>query len=1173
MKYWKPGRYGLALSSALALGAIPAFAQEAPATAQPAKAADDEVVELSPFVVETSKDVGYMATNSISGTRLNMAIKDVPLNLEVITSQFIKDTGATNLRNALRYSSGIVLQSQCDAFDNTGANSDMTIGYAGGTAGSYANNPESCTRTAGDSTTKMRGTENSYTLQNGFHRVFWDDTINIERIEVLRGPSSLLYGSGCTGGVINFVTKKAIFDKQSFHFGVTAGTNDLYRGELDVNMPLVSEDSALAKYKPAVRVVSAWEKSDSEVDYYETNHWQTNLMVSFKPFQTTTINIDGEIGHKKTVGNGFQNIKNDTVGGSSGKTTDWVTDSRTYNEATGLVDITKNPDLDYRTMNWSGPDCYSKEDYTSITAELDQKIGDNCWFRFGYMHSSSEFKNRQINTSLQVNSSGVTGMNDGESYTSIWTGDTYTSRGGTKASDGSYSGGLYSAYTTGNNGYFGDDAPTTYYDSLIAYYWVNTDQKIDRDQIRSELTYKLDMDKWGTHTFIVGSTYEKVHTTWDIYQPPTTWTETHYLDDGSIIGTTSHNVNLTDQYSYKSLTDYSPFVYGSQGDGIADNPQVYWQSITENDWDLSYYAVYQGQFFNDKLTVVGGVRWDRYDFNKTVSYPYCNSLIGGDDPYGVAVTTGRVDEIYNTHIRGGSGAITDTTPQFGLSYAITDWLSVFGVISSGTMPNYYALDGNGQLLDPEKTKDYEVGIKFDLFDGQLSGTISAYRLERENVPYFVWWAPALYKATYSGFIDANGDGVYDAYDTQMRWAYCTPDAIYDMFCYYASQSKYSEGGANPYDTCKTVIESVFPKCWDSVIEEVYTYAKTNGKNIENAYTGHSTWNWGDFGDNSSGMTSWANFSTAYANSNADDVAAANAGGDSYWYDPVIRIADLGNGVTADEVYDLIRSYDYKQTWTGNLYASNNGSSYLCYDPVTDSAISVTNNTLSGNGAFVAMSDRANGWDSSLTWTTKFGLQLTASFSHLERKVTSKRFEFVKTSYVPGAQWLSYNDTLINGLSAVEIYSDDGDASTYFLDSDGKLKYISAMYGKSTDDSPENTASLWAHYDLSHVTDAFKGWSIGLGGTWQDERLWFSGFGGGNTSTYSDADDSTILYLQQKWTKERWEFNGMIDYTTTLADKYTLRVALNVDNILDDKEAYGNLYAGGCQFKISTSIDF
>ncbi|MFO7724688.1 MAG: hypothetical protein R6V45_03980, partial [Oceanipulchritudo sp.] len=84
---------------------------------------DDPVFELSPFEVSTSEDSGYYASNAISGSRINVPIQDMPLTIEVVTSEFIQDTGATDLRESLKYSSGILLQSQNDAFglnDNVG---------------------------------------------------------------------------------------------------------------------------------------------------------------------------------------------------------------------------------------------------------------------------------------------------------------------------------------------------------------------------------------------------------------------------------------------------------------------------------------------------------------------------------------------------------------------------------------------------------------------------------------------------------------------------------------------------------------------------------------------------------------------------------------------------------------------------------------------------------------------------------------------------------------------------------------------------------------------------------------------------------------------------------------------------------------------------------------------
>ncbi|MEO7598883.1 MAG: hypothetical protein ABIV50_08120, partial [Opitutus sp.] len=84
-----------------------ALISSASAQTPSATANDAEPVRLSEFRVDASKDRGYVATNSISGTRLNTAIKDLPIPIEVITSEFIRDIGATDLKEALAFSSGI----------------------------------------------------------------------------------------------------------------------------------------------------------------------------------------------------------------------------------------------------------------------------------------------------------------------------------------------------------------------------------------------------------------------------------------------------------------------------------------------------------------------------------------------------------------------------------------------------------------------------------------------------------------------------------------------------------------------------------------------------------------------------------------------------------------------------------------------------------------------------------------------------------------------------------------------------------------------------------------------------------------------------------------------------------------------------------------------------------
>src|SRR5687768_10501959 len=79
--------YGVAFAATLAslFAAVPSQPPSSPTSSA------EDVVQLSPFTVDTSKDVGYKASNSISGTRTNVPIAEVPMNIQVVTSELLTD--------------------------------------------------------------------------------------------------------------------------------------------------------------------------------------------------------------------------------------------------------------------------------------------------------------------------------------------------------------------------------------------------------------------------------------------------------------------------------------------------------------------------------------------------------------------------------------------------------------------------------------------------------------------------------------------------------------------------------------------------------------------------------------------------------------------------------------------------------------------------------------------------------------------------------------------------------------------------------------------------------------------------------------------------------------------------------------------------------------------------
>ena len=87
-----------------------AFAQAAAPvpSPKPAAGAVEDVVQLSAFNVTSTQDSVHAAMNSTSATRIDMPIKDIPVNDSVVTRQFLDDSLAFDFRDALDYNAGVI---------------------------------------------------------------------------------------------------------------------------------------------------------------------------------------------------------------------------------------------------------------------------------------------------------------------------------------------------------------------------------------------------------------------------------------------------------------------------------------------------------------------------------------------------------------------------------------------------------------------------------------------------------------------------------------------------------------------------------------------------------------------------------------------------------------------------------------------------------------------------------------------------------------------------------------------------------------------------------------------------------------------------------------------------------------------------------------------------------
>lgn len=184
-------------AAALALALAPlVFAQPAP---NPAR---DEAVKLDVFTVRENPARAYGSSNLASATRLNTPAENVPQTISVLNEVLLKDISAFSYDQAVRYTPGVTQRQNVR---------DGSV---------------------------IRGFIVSNRYRNGFLVPgFETDLINVDRIEIIKGPSASIAGSSESGGYVNIITKRPQA-KESAVVAATVGSRGYLRGTIDATGPV-----------------------------------------------------------------------------------------------------------------------------------------------------------------------------------------------------------------------------------------------------------------------------------------------------------------------------------------------------------------------------------------------------------------------------------------------------------------------------------------------------------------------------------------------------------------------------------------------------------------------------------------------------------------------------------------------------------------------------------------------------------------------------------------------------------------------------------------------------------------------------------------------------------------------------------------------------------------------
>ena len=236
------------------------------------RAAPAQPAQAAPVVRESAYGPvqGYLANQSATGTKTDTPLREVPQSITVVTADRMRDQGVTTIQQAFRYVPGVMADaygpdSRVDSLKVRGSEPDI---YLDG----------------------MRTTNSWFNYQ----RV---DPYTLERAEVLRGPSSVLYGSTTTAGLVNLVSKRP--QEQELHeVGVQYGSFNRKQVQTDHTGKITADGQWLYRFIGIAR------DSDYQTDFVKDDRVLVMPAVTWRPTQDTNWTI-------------IANYQKDTTGSST----------------------------------------------------------------------------------------------------------------------------------------------------------------------------------------------------------------------------------------------------------------------------------------------------------------------------------------------------------------------------------------------------------------------------------------------------------------------------------------------------------------------------------------------------------------------------------------------------------------------------------------------------------------------------------------------------------------------------------------------------------------------------------------------------------------------------------------------------------------------------------------
>ena len=216
-----------------------------------ADASDEDALQL----VVTGEQDDYVVPNASVGTRTDTPLLEVPQSIQVVPEAVLDDQNIVTVNDALRNVSGV--------------------------------QPSFASERSPTTAVIIRGFNVDNFLVNGLRDTTFGDLgvspTNVERVEVLKGPASVLYGLGDLGGTINIVTEQPLSDP-FYELEYTLGSFNFNRPAIDLSGPLNTSETLLYRLNAAVEFGNSFvesEEIDSRPFVAPALTWQINDDTAF----------------------------------------------------------------------------------------------------------------------------------------------------------------------------------------------------------------------------------------------------------------------------------------------------------------------------------------------------------------------------------------------------------------------------------------------------------------------------------------------------------------------------------------------------------------------------------------------------------------------------------------------------------------------------------------------------------------------------------------------------------------------------------------------------------------------------------------------------------------------------------------------------------------------------